>query len=284
MKRNNRTPHWTDGDQIGRKLTGGKLDAKLNRLAAAANLHHAEVDRAAGGMLEHARLAGESLLEAETRLGGRKKWSRWRAENFKGSKETACHYMRIAREWNNPVLIQAREGGANSINAMLKVLRYGPDAESDQEPSDAQMQEMEVDLERQEIRQQFAGKLKKLDNEKLPDFRSHFGDELWPNMLSYLESLKRNAADDPPECPDTLQTEEDDRAKGIARKQVSDALNGRRKQNRNRDDKTSAAITFAYQAYIEAGGAMERGQFVTECLERPGGIDKVYVEEGLPGG
>ena len=128
------TPHATDGDGIGRKLTGPALDRRLKKLAATANdchkeaeAHHHTINAAWELWLEHARTAGEALIEAQRRLGHRLKWSRWRARNFEGSKETSCHYMRVAREWENPSVVEARDAGLiNSINTFNKLIRGQP--------------------------------------------------------------------------------------------------------------------------------------------------------------
>lgn len=128
------TPHWTDGDGIGPKLTGPALDRRLKKLATTANkgyqeaeASHRTINTAWGLWLEHAKEAGEALLEAKRRLGHKLKWSRWRNDNFKGSKETSCQYMRVAREWENPVIVVAREAGLiNSINTFNKLLRGQP--------------------------------------------------------------------------------------------------------------------------------------------------------------
>ncbi len=116
---NHKTPHWTDGDGIGKKLTGPVLTRRLAKLAETASTHHQQADQmhrvAWQGWLEHSRQAGEALLEAQRRLGHRSKWSKWRKANFKASKETACDYARVAREWENPIGDRADPGSDRGV-------------------------------------------------------------------------------------------------------------------------------------------------------------------------
>lgn len=121
---NHRTSHPTDGDGIGRKLKDLKLCKRLAELKECANKHHVSYMRSSQTMLQHAKHAGEALIEAKRRLGHRRKWSRWRNANFDGSKETSCHYMRVAREWEQPEIVELRQNGQiKSINSFLTASR-----------------------------------------------------------------------------------------------------------------------------------------------------------------
>lgn len=117
-----RREHWTDGDGIGPPLKGVELAEKLESLEIAANVNHRKARMYCNSFLEHARLAGEALLEAKRRLGHKIKWSKWRAEHFEGSKRTSCDYMQIARYWDDERVVAAREAGFE-INSVAKVLR-----------------------------------------------------------------------------------------------------------------------------------------------------------------
>ncbi len=117
-----RTPHWTDG-RIA-KLHGSALTRRFANLAEVANKYHRICAENEQSALDCAKKVGDALTEAKRRCGHRKKWSKWRSDNFAGSKETSCHYMRIAREWNNPKIREAMaRGEIKSINQFLAVLR-----------------------------------------------------------------------------------------------------------------------------------------------------------------
>jgi hypothetical protein len=187
------TPHWTDGDGIGERLIGPLLTVRLNKLSKSANSHHRQANEACQGMLEHARQAGEALLEARRRCGHRTKWIKWRRGHFKGSKETSCHYMKVAREWENPAIVDAQEAGIpiDSINRFLKLLRGQPltKKSKDKSPSDEQRDEL-----RNALRREFAGKLQELSDLELETLADsnwqgmYTFDRLWDKMHERLQT------------------------------------------------------------------------------------------------
>src|SRR5215216_3184776 len=70
----------------------------LAALAEQINEEHRLCEQAARNSVEHARAAGEMLIEAKSQVphGG---WLPWLEENFEDSERTAQVYMRIARDW-----------------------------------------------------------------------------------------------------------------------------------------------------------------------------------------
>lgn len=156
---------------------------RLAQLAKEANMQHHQARMAWRGALEHARQAGEALDEAYRILGRRKKWGRWRRENFDGSAETARVYRRIAREWNHPRLVQARENGIelDSISTVLKVLRGKKLPDGTAKPAD-----VVLDEKRMAIRRQFAAELRNLDGVEV----SVFHNATWELLQSLLGEVR----------------------------------------------------------------------------------------------
>lgn len=231
------TPHWTDGDGIGPKLTGPALVRRLKELAETANkgyreaeAHHRTINAAWGLWLEHARTAGDALLEAKRRLGHRVKWSRWRNRNFDGSKETSCHYIRVAREWDNPVVVEAREAGLiNSINAFNKLIRGQPLA--------AKKPQAKTERERGRLQNQIlrllAERLGKLDDTELHLLsRSNMRAvaSMWERMHERLKDAVAVVYGD--DDRDTTRVE----IKRQARRKVTKALNGKSNSHTNQSE------------------------------------------------
>lgn len=103
---------------------GEARDKHLKELAQTANSNHFRAQEHWRGYLDCARQAGIALLHARKILGGRSKWSKWRRDNFEGSKETCNQYMRVAKFWDDPRIVEARkEATINSIEGFLKVIR-----------------------------------------------------------------------------------------------------------------------------------------------------------------
>lgn len=203
-----RTPHKTDGPGIGRKLRGQDLAKRLDKLADMAGHHHSEVARHWTGWLDHAKEAGDALLEAKRRLGHRRKWSKWRNRNIINtmSKETACNYMRIAREWDDARLVHARASGVklDSIRSVLRVLRGEPLPEKD--PRDrlpgetdlnywkrqgqydaspegkARSRKHKVDRMRKKIRNEFSLELRTLNGNEIRVLSEQFKTHLWDKL------------------------------------------------------------------------------------------------------
>lgn len=67
-------------------------------LASEINHHHQAAEEAAFSALDHARIAGDLLIEAKTRCG-HGAWSDWLVANFRGSERTAQRYMKLATGW-----------------------------------------------------------------------------------------------------------------------------------------------------------------------------------------
>jgi hypothetical protein len=70
----------------------------LGTLADRANAAHREAESMAYAALEHARQAGEALLEAKEQLP-HGDWGDWLRDHFEGSPRTAQMYMRVVRGW-----------------------------------------------------------------------------------------------------------------------------------------------------------------------------------------
>jgi hypothetical protein len=71
-----------------------------NDLAALANQINAEreaAERAARQSIEHARVAGEALLEARQQCAQSRDWLLWLKQNVRFSKSTAHNYMSVVR-------------------------------------------------------------------------------------------------------------------------------------------------------------------------------------------
>ena len=75
-----------------------KRQTSLAVLASEINAHHQAAEEAAYAALDHARAAGDLLIEAKTRCG-HGSWSDWLVTNFRGSERTAQRYMKLANGW-----------------------------------------------------------------------------------------------------------------------------------------------------------------------------------------
>lgn len=76
--------------------------------------------------LHHARLAGNDLIKAKKLVSTKRgNWTMWLSHNFDLSEQTARVYMRVAREWNHPDVIELRNDGMDptSIKSFLKLLK-----------------------------------------------------------------------------------------------------------------------------------------------------------------
>ncbi len=101
-----------------------QIKSELKKLAKEANKHHQEVRGHLISALDHARQCGEFLIKAK-KLVKHGQWQRWLRKNFSFSYETAADYMRVARYWNDPRMLEARQEGYNftSIEGVLGFLR-----------------------------------------------------------------------------------------------------------------------------------------------------------------
>lgn len=105
-------------DPEAQTLRGGAgeivdLDASLPDLADGANDEHRAAEDAASRALEHARRAGELLVEAKGRVE-HGDWTDWIRRRCDFSPRTARRYMRIADRWSE---IEARMEGVQNGHA-----------------------------------------------------------------------------------------------------------------------------------------------------------------------
>jgi hypothetical protein len=100
-----------------------------------ANEHYRTAQQTLGTWLEQVRDCGEALCRAKKLFGPqrgiRRTWRVYVRGNFDGkSLETAQDYMTVYREWDNPILQNARRAGVEitSIRRFMGLLRYDPPA------------------------------------------------------------------------------------------------------------------------------------------------------------
>ena len=93
---NYQTNHWTDGDGIENKLVGNALRERLSKLKSDANDHHSKCQQQSKSALNHAKEAGEALLEVKRRLGHRSK-----GESTWG--QPCCPQLFCRGDFNSPV-------------------------------------------------------------------------------------------------------------------------------------------------------------------------------------
>ena len=142
-------------------LKGKELSARMTALAGKIVEEHALAKGAWQSALEHARKAGEWLIEAKWRTGHRTKWGRWKRHLAKEqgiSERTMSQYMQIARHWDDARIDAARADGINidSISKFLQALRG-------RAPAPGRATTTELDTSRQRIRKEFAAWLRTLD-------------------------------------------------------------------------------------------------------------------------
>ncbi|MEQ8694277.1 MAG: hypothetical protein RIC85_02995 [Gammaproteobacteria bacterium] len=158
---------------------GAAKDQKLRELEDTAISHHLGAINTWRNTLDHARQAGEALNEAKRILGRRGRWTKWLTKHFceaaLASKETARVYMRIAREWDRVKDAWAEGITANSIAAVLRVLKNQKEAKPTQK-------EWETHEATKDLRKQFADKLKTLDHQELTILAEMFEYCSWPAM------------------------------------------------------------------------------------------------------
>ena len=95
-------------------LKSEKLSVRMNELAGMIHEEHVKVNAAWRSALEHARNAGEWLIEAKWRKGHRSKWGRWKrrlAKEYGIAERTMSQYMQIARHWEHRRIKAARAEG-----------------------------------------------------------------------------------------------------------------------------------------------------------------------------
>jgi len=90
------------------------------KLATEINEAHQRVEEAARASAEHARTAGELLLQAKAQVG-HGNWLPWVRANCRFSERTAREYMRVAREW--PVIEGNRQRAADlSVREAIRLI------------------------------------------------------------------------------------------------------------------------------------------------------------------
>jgi len=110
------------------------IESKLKKLGLPdrANYHYIEAKKSWRGALVHAHKCGAALIQAKKILE-HGCWQLWLKDNFKGSRELANIYMRIAHNWEHPHLVELRKKGVplDSIRAVLKEI---PSRKSSKKP------------------------------------------------------------------------------------------------------------------------------------------------------
>jgi hypothetical protein len=162
---------------------------RLAELAETANTNHLQAEEHWKGFLNFAQQAGIALLHARKILGGRSKWSKWRAKNFQGSKEKCNQYIRVAKHWNDPRIIQARwEATINSVEGFLNVIRNRRDKKNGEQsletPNKWKLESQEF---RDNLRKWFAESLLKLELKELEVFSESFYELFWEVLYAALK-------------------------------------------------------------------------------------------------
>ena len=103
-------------------MVAATKQSRLREYAEQANENHRAVMEADASALQHARAAGEALLQAK-RIGGHGKWLTWLEENFDASPKTATEYMRLAREWDKLEPLLQSDDSPSSIRGALQLLK-----------------------------------------------------------------------------------------------------------------------------------------------------------------
>lgn len=152
-------------------LKGERLDKRMAELANLVSTEHGEVRAEFRSALEHARNAGEWLIEAKWRKGHRSKWGiwkRWLAKEYNIASRTMSLYMQVARHWDDPRIVEVRTQGITieSIGDFLRALKgEKPKPKPGDEGYTEPTQKEEVrDWDQKRIRKDFAVYLRTLDN------------------------------------------------------------------------------------------------------------------------
>jgi hypothetical protein len=186
FRRSERTFTLPGSNETFRFLWGAALGDRLAVLSGVANDNHSKATASWKGMLNYAREAGMALLEAQKRLGFAGKWGKWVKSRFNGSRETAIVYMRIAKHWNHPNVVQAKVRGMEptSINTFLKLVRGQP--QESKEP----MKDPERDMRRSVV-EQVKTALSWMTPTEVAVLESNF-DEAWRAMKGSLANKPIN--------------------------------------------------------------------------------------------
>lgn len=149
----------------------------INILRDKANEYHSQARSAWGDFLEHARKSGACLNKLRPYF--RRTWKKWVRKNFNGSYETVKVYCRIAREWEDPRLLEARRKGVElkSINGVLNILRNKP-LKPQQPPED----KIKVEMCRQELYKLITQEIKKMPFDVMEVFFNNF-ENVWDGFF-----------------------------------------------------------------------------------------------------
>lgn len=161
----------------------GQVKLKLKQIAVIANDFHIKSARAYRKGLRFAKRAGDALCEAKKLQRKRGTWQTWLDDNFKGSRETARIYMRLAKNWNNPEIKKARKDGTiQSLATFLSFTRKSELGPTNPEGSVAS----EADVLRQEIREVIGKRLRYFDLTRLKAIDEH-SNEIWGAAMDELD-------------------------------------------------------------------------------------------------
>jgi hypothetical protein len=98
--------------------------SKLSTLAKSINERHLACEDAARSTIEHARDAGDALIEAKAQVP-HGEWISWLSENVECSKRSAQAYMRVANQWDR-LPSNAQSTAHLTLNEGLKLLADEP--------------------------------------------------------------------------------------------------------------------------------------------------------------
>src|SRR5262245_18544950 len=99
-------------------------DVDLCALAGRINEQHRAAEAASRSFLEHARQAGELLLQGQDQCQRQGlPWLKWLGKNASFSQQTASRYMRLARNWDQEraeLLTVSNLGLVGALKAMAR--------------------------------------------------------------------------------------------------------------------------------------------------------------------
>ncbi len=157
----------------------------LPQLAKKANKHYALVGEHSNNALDAALQCGRALNNARSYDKWKvPKWKEWLERNFDGSYETATIYMRIAKKWDDPELVEARkQGRLTSIQKTMEIIRGKK--KHDKKETKPTEYEKKCDQLRNKIRKLHAQKLQRLTVFELDNLLENY-DNHWQHMYKKL--------------------------------------------------------------------------------------------------
>ncbi len=221
------------------------IDHELIQLKEAIqeNLRHCK--EANQAKLHHARMVGKDLIKAKKLFStNRGNWTIWLRNNFALSQATARVYMRVAREWNHPDVIEHRNDGMApmSIQSFLDIVtsksksREVDDLSGDPEnnPFVVDPPEIKEAKLRDWLNSLFRTSLRDLDLTELEFFEFYFN-KLWETLQDELKDLICKALEyDPYDDSNQLRKEVAERIKQ-ARLRRQSRLDNRKGQLTKKD-------------------------------------------------